>query len=109
MSGATPPKPPRPWYRPHASTCVVMVLAVAAMTFWNVAGNYEDSLRSYARDHTCMHGWPVAYLKRDVYQQPGPTFWPEPDWGNGVRWRRGPELLEFSLGALVLDLASGAV
>jgi len=42
MSGPPPKKPPRPWYRPHASTWVVMGLALAGMTFWNVAGYYED-------------------------------------------------------------------
>lgn len=109
MSAISPTKPRRPWHRPHASTWVVMALGLAAMTFWNVAGYYSDAELGVGREQTWTHGWPLVYLKRDTYREPGLYFWPEADWASSIRWRHGSELVEFSAAALAMDALVGLV
>jgi hypothetical protein len=101
MSGPPPKKPPRPWYRLHASTWVVMVLALAAMTFWNAAGYYYDPEQRSVGEELWTHGWPLTYLTSNVQARRQSRRWEwEPNWREGFAWRMDERIVQCGLGRL---------
>ena len=59
----------RPWYRPHASTYVVLVLLLFLLALANVPGQVVVtpgfSGRHFDTIERLEHGWPATYLWRD--------------------------------------------
>ena len=125
-----PTKLPRPWYRLHAVSWLVMALVTAAMGFWNVAGYYgygfpyerPDTGQEY-QDEAWLYGWPATYLHRSITRVPideGMGF--ADNTFNSARlddltWRLWNRVVYFQAGYLCLDaiaavgiiLACGAV
>jgi hypothetical protein len=89
----------------------MMVLSLAAMTFWNVAGYFDDSTREGNRSDVWLYGWPSTYLIRGVYREPSflarrawmAWEW-EPKWNDGFIWARAGETEEFDSGQLILNI-----
>lgn len=64
---ASPAASPRPWYRLHRRTQVVLLLVLAWMTLVNVPGEMK------LQDRQVYHGWPYFYF----HHEPGPraSYW----------------------------------
>jgi hypothetical protein len=94
-------KSERPWYRLHASTWVVTLLAAALWTAVILAGE--------RRTITCVeHGWPLPFLTREgkAFAAPGGPVLGEIVWSSTLSlWSwRGYEIRDVSRVALAADV-----
>ncbi len=119
---------PRPWYRLHLSTWLLLVLGIGGAVLIIVPGEAipapDPPLNGWlaaeqATDDpfsslpipagtlqvsapgvaAIVHGWPFQYLRRSPY-----FVWPDPQASSSVPWELTQSVDEFRIGVLILDI-----
>ncbi len=104
-----PKQPPRPWYRLHLSTCVVLVLLTAPLVLLIVPGDSEHMLHhsgwrprpTQESRGELEHGWPFVYLRVSEPVDPEPAAIP---WLARHAWSFAGSAKQFRPGNLAIDI-----
>lgn len=106
-------QPPRPWYRLHLSTCIVLLPLTAVLVLVAVPGDVREpcvnrDLSDWDDPYPCGacrdHGWPLSYLRRWTIGRPGtikPTGIP---WLQRQNWDFSGEPADFNARSLAVDV-----